>query len=129
MSPNSLTVVVCSLSKTHNLSSSNLDPLSNTRIKTQPMKLANGMLILAFGIAGSDSQSPTTIEVTPNESPTMTHSTIIHAQNVTTKRYLKVTSKSEKTSNSGKSSRTTSNSAKSSKSENRKSETKKKPPS
>jgi hypothetical protein len=87
------------------------------------------MLILAFGIVGSYSQSPTTIEVTPNETPTMTHSTIIHAENVKTKRYLKVTSKSEKTSNSGKSSRTTSNSAKSSKSEDNKPETKKKPPS
>jgi hypothetical protein len=93
------------------------------------MKIANAMLILAFGIVGSYSQSPMTIEVTSNESPTMTHSTIIHAENVKTKRYLKVTSKSEKTSNSGKSSRTTSNSAKSSKSENRKPETKKKPPS
>ena len=87
------------------------------------IKLANGMLIIAFSIAGSDSQSPETIKVTPNESPKIS----LLTQNIKTKRYLKVTSKSEKTSDSGKSSRTTSNSAKSSKSERRKPNAPKKP--
>ena len=79
------------------------------------MKYATSMTILAFGFAGSDSQSPNAIKIMPYESTKSTFT-----QKVTMSMFLKVTSKSEKTSNSGKSSRTTSNSAKSSKSATKK---------